>query len=225
MIQRYNRLTRWFHAGTYVLTLVLLFTGWWLWRGEEGRRSVLAQAVDLSDVELHRRAGWALAGLAAAGLTLGARASLTFVRETLRVDRGDGCWLALWPRGAVSGRFGPHRGHFDPGQRLANLVFVATLGTLLASGIALTELHGGPTFAWVARLHRIASYALVPVTLGHVLLALGILPGYRGAWRAMHLQGRVPERTVRRLWPATLEEPDAAAEEETPTEVSPGARA
>ena len=40
-----------------------------------------------------------------------------------------------------------------------------------------------------------------------LLLTAGILPGYRGAWRAMHLRGRTPVTTVRRLWPATARAP------------------
>jgi cytochrome b subunit of formate dehydrogenase len=212
-MQRYNRLTRWFHTGTYLVTLVLLFTGWWLWRGEEGNPSFLSRWFELSDVELHRWAGWVLAGIVAVGVTFGIRGALTFVRETLRANRGDGRWFVRWPVGALRGRFAPHRGHFDPGQRVANLLFVGSLGTLIATGIALTQLKGGSTFAWMARTHRYAFYALVPVALGHVLLALGLLPGYRGVWRAMHLRGRVPADTVRRLWPATIE---PAPEDGTP---------
>jgi cytochrome b subunit of formate dehydrogenase len=205
-VQRYNRLTRWFHTGTYVVTLILLFTGWWLWRGEEGNPSFLSRWFDLSDVELHRWAGWILAGLGAVGVTLGIRSSVTFVRETLRVNRGDGRWFVRWPVAALTGRFAPHRGHFDPGQRVANLLFVGSLGTLVVTGIALTQLKGGSTFAWMARTHRYAFYVLVPVAIGHVLVALGLLPGYRGVWRAMHLRGQLPVATVRRLWPATVDE-------------------
>jgi cytochrome b subunit of formate dehydrogenase len=202
-VRRYNRPARWLHAGFYVVTTVLLFTGWWLWRGSEGEPSVLADVLDLADVEIHRRAGWALAGLAGIAVTLGLRGAWSFARETVRVDRGDGRWFAGWPRGALTGRFAPHRGHFDPGQRLANLAFVGTLGTLLGTGIALTTVKGGPTFAWLARAHRYATYALVPLVLGHVLLAAGLLPGYRGVWRSMHAGGRVRRTTVRRLWPAS----------------------
>ena len=70
-----------------------------------------------------------LVGLAAAGVTLGVRAAWTFVRETARVDRGDGRWFLRWPVGRAHGAV-PRRtaGHFDPGQRLANVAFVVTLG-------------------------------------------------------------------------------------------------
>jgi formate dehydrogenase subunit gamma len=64
---------------------------------------------------------------------------------------------------------------------------------------------GGPVYVWFLRLHRWATYVLTPVVLGHVLVALGVLPGYRGTWRAMHRRGRVPEQTARRLWPAWTE--------------------
>jgi len=206
-VVRNNRRARLLHTGFYLVTLVLLFTGWWLLSGHEGRPSVLARLVDEPDVELHRQAGWALAALAAVAVTLGARGALTFVRETLRVNRGDGRWLARFPLGAVTGRFGHHRGHFDPGQRLANLAFVATLGTLIGTGVGLTTVHGGPTFVWLHHAHRLATYVLAVLVTGHVLVAIGVLPGYRGVWRAMHLGGRVPAVTVRRLWPATPELP------------------
>jgi cytochrome b subunit of formate dehydrogenase len=206
-VRRYNRPARWFHSSTYLVVLVLLGTGWWLRRGGEGEPSFLADLFEQPDTELHRAAGWALTGLGAIGLTLGVRAAWTFGRETLRVDRGDGRWLTHWPAGALTGRFAPHRGHFDPGQRIANITFVGSLGTLIVSGIALTTLHGGPTFVWMVKAHRYATYVLTPLVIGHVLVAVGILPGYRGVWRAMHWGGRIPLATARRLWPAS--KPDA----------------
>jgi len=200
-IRRYNRPARWFHSSTYLVVGVLLGTGWWLLRGGEGEPSPLAELLEQPDTDLHRAAGWALASLGAIGLTLGIRAAWTFGRETLRVDRGDGRWFLHWPRGALTGRFAPHRGHFDPGQRLANILFVGTLGTLVVSGLLLTTLHGGSTFALMVKVHRYATYVLTPLVIGHVLIALGLLPGYRGVWRAMHWGGRVPLATARRLWP------------------------
>ncbi|HKY65929.1 MAG TPA: cytochrome b/b6 domain-containing protein, partial [Acidimicrobiales bacterium] len=157
-VVRNTRPTRWFHAATFVVTSVLLATGWWLRSGNEGRPSALAEVLDTPDTEVHRIAGWVLMGLAAAGVTLGVRAAWNFARETLRVDRGDGRWLLRWPVGALTGRFRPHRGHFDPGQRLANLAFVATLGTLVVTGVAMTTLSGGPTFATMVKVHRAATY-------------------------------------------------------------------
>ena len=115
-VVRNNRRARLLHTAFYVVTLVLLFTGWWLLSGHEGRPSVLARLVDEPDVELHRQAGWALAAFAVVAVTLGARGAFTFVRETLRIDRGDGRWLARFPRGALTGRFTRHRGHSTPGS-------------------------------------------------------------------------------------------------------------
>jgi cytochrome b subunit of formate dehydrogenase len=134
-------------------------------------------------------------------VTLGVRGAVTFGRETLRLDRGDGSWLRRWPAGALTGRFAPHRGHFDPGQRLANAAFVVTLVALIVTGIALTTTHGGPSFVWLVRVHRLATYSLTPIIIGHIVLATGALPGYRGAWRSMAPSGRVPAATAQRLWP------------------------
>jgi formate dehydrogenase subunit gamma len=127
------------------------------------------------------------------------------VRETFRVDRGDRTWWLRWPTGVLTGRFGRHEGHFDPGQRVANVVMVWGLLVLTTTGIGMTVLHGGPVFAWLSKIHRWATFAITPVLAGHVLVAIGILPGYRGVWRAMHLGGRVSEETARRLWPAWAE--------------------
>src|SRR5262245_49113742 len=198
---RYRRRARWFHTATYLVTFVLLATGWWLRTGREGEPSVLARIVGVADVEIHRRAGWALAALIVVGLTVGARAAFTFVRETLRVDRGDGQWFRRWPVGALTGRFSAHRGHFDPGQRLINVAFVVTFATLVSTGIGLTTVHGGSEFVVLDCWHRAATYVLTVLVVAHVAIAIGVLPGYRRVWRSMHLGGRVPIATVRRLWP------------------------
>jgi formate dehydrogenase subunit gamma len=207
-ITRYNRPTRWFHAAVYLVTTVLLITGWWLRTGHEGRPSVLAELLDTADTEIHKRAGWALVIVAVLGVTLGVRAAWTFTRETLRVDRGDGRWFLRWPIGAATGRFPRHEGHFDPGQRIANLVFAGSFGTLVVSGIALTTLSAGSTYATMVRIHRGATYVLTVTVAVHVLVALGVLPGYRGVWRTIHWGGKVPTTVVRRLWPTRAPTPD-----------------
>jgi formate dehydrogenase subunit gamma len=204
-VVRYRWAARLFHEVVAVVTLVLLFTGWWLLSGHEGQPSVVARLLGRSDTDVHRRAGWVLAVVCAVGVTVGVRAAVTFVRESLRYDRGDTRWFFTWPRGALTGRFSPHRRHFDPGQRVANVLFVVTLGALIGSGIALTTLHGGPTFVWLVRIHRDATYVLVALIALHVFLAVGALPGYRGAWRSMHLRGRIRRETAARLWPASVD--------------------
>ena len=216
-VVRNNRATRWFHAATFVVTAVLLATGWWLRAGNEGAPSVLADLGGRSDAELHRQAGWASVTLVGFGVTFGLRAAWTFARETVRVDRGDAGWFRRWPAGALTGHFRGHAGHFDPGQRLANLAFVATLGTLAVTGVAMATLSGGPTFATMVRVHRVATYVLTALVAGHLVIVSGVLPGYRGAWRAM-IGGRgVPAATARRLWPVdAARERDPAAGPEQP---------
>ena len=141
-------------------------------------------------------------------LVIGAQVGLKFTRETLRVDRGDGRWFLRWPIGAATGRFARHEGHFDPGQRIANLVFAGSFGTLVVSGIALTTLSAGSTYATMVRIHRGATYVLTVTVAVHVLVALGVLPGYRGVWRTIHWGGKVPTTVVRRLWPTRAPTPD-----------------
>jgi formate dehydrogenase subunit gamma len=208
-VVRNNGRTRLYHAAVATTTLILLATGVWLLTGNEGRPSPAARLIGVADTEIHRWAGWILAGLALVGITAGLRAAGTFVKETFRIDRGDGRWFLRWPVGALTGRFARHRGHFDPGQRLANLAFVLTLVTLVVTGAGMTVLHGGPTFAAFVRLHRLATYLLIPLLAGHLLIVLGVLPGYRGARRAMGFTGRVPASTAQRLWPGSGSKSDS----------------
>jgi cytochrome b subunit of formate dehydrogenase len=204
-IERYNRRTRWFHAVVYVVVLLLLGTGWWLRTGQEGRPSILARWTGVADTTLHTVAGWALTGLVAAAVTLGLRAARTFAVESVRADRGDLRWFARWPAAVFTGRFAHHRGHFDPGQRVANVVLVVLLAALVASGVGLTLVVGGPGFVWLQRVHRWSTYLITPVLAGHIVIASGVLPGYRGVARSMHLGGRLRVETARRVWPAWLE--------------------
>ena len=178
-----------------------LGTGWWLLLGREGDASPLAGVLGVADATLHVDAGWLLVALSLAGALAGRRATRTFVVESLRRDPGDARWLATWPRAALTGRFEPHRGHFDPGQRIANVVMAVLIAVVVASGAGLAAVHGGPAFVWLGRVHRWSTYLLTPVLAGHVVVASGALPGYRGVWRAMHLGGRVEPRVARRLWP------------------------
>ncbi len=204
-VERNNRRTRWFHAGVYLSVLVLLFTGWWLTLGREGQPSPLAQLLDTPDTDIHTVIGWVFGGIAALGLVLGWRAALTLASDSVRFRRSELRWFARWPSGAVTGRFGRHEGHFDPGQRIANLVMVVLLVALTVSGIGLYLVSGGPTFVWFNRIHRWSTYLFTPVIVGHVLIAAGVLPGYRGVWRAMHLGGRLRAPDAERVWPAWSE--------------------
>lgn len=205
-VERNNRRTRWFHAGVYLLVLLLLATGWWLLAGREGQPSPLSRLTGTSDTTIHEYAGWGFLGLGVVGAVLGWRAVRTLVADSVRFRGSDLRWFARWPLALITGRFPRHEGHFDPGQRIMNLAVLVLLLVLVGSGVGLTQVVGGPAFVWLARLHKWATYAVTPVLLGHILVASGALPGYRGVWRAMHLGGRLPARVARRLWPRWLDE-------------------
>lgn len=202
---RYPRWVRWLHVGVYVTVLVLLATGVWLLVGREGDPSPLSRLAGMPDTQLHVWVGWAFAVLVLGGVVLGVKGAWTFVRESLRYDRGDLAWFRTWPGAIFSGRFTVHQGHFDPGQRLANLAMVAAFVAVTASGIAMALLHGGPAFVWLVPLHQWSTYLLIPLLAGHIVIASGVLPGYRGAWRSMHLGGRLDVAVARRLWPGWLD--------------------
>lgn len=204
-VERNRPASRWLHAGVYGCTLLLLATGGWLLLGREGDPSLLARATGMSDAGLHKLLGWVLAALAVVAPILWRRSLRRFASESIRLGRGDLAWLRRWPSAAFTGRFRRHEGDFDPGQRIANITLVGGLLLLTLSGLGLVALHGGPVFVWLHRVHVWSTYAVAAMAAGHVLIASGVLPGYRGAWRAMHLGGRLPEPVAQRLWPAWLE--------------------
>ncbi|MGH3326349.1 MAG: cytochrome b/b6 domain-containing protein [Streptomycetales bacterium] len=202
VVERFGSPARWFHAGVYFTVLVLLATGWWLLTGREGDPSPLARLFVMPDTSLHTLTGWVLAGLALAAAVLGARAIPRFLAESLRFRRSDLRWFARWPAAVFTGRFAVHHGRFDPGQRILHITLTVGLAVLVISGAGLAFLHGGPTFAILARIHKVATYPVTLLIAGHLLVASGLLPGYRGVWRSMHLGGRLDVEVARRLWPA-----------------------
>ncbi len=204
-VERNRRASRWVHAAVYACSLLLVATGGWLLLGQEGNPSVLARVTGQPDVVLHRWLGYVLAGLAVIALAVWWRGLRRFLRESIRWETGDLAWLRAWPRAVFTGRFGRHEGDFDPGQRVANLVLVGSLVLLLVSGLGLAFLHGGPVFVWLHEVHLWSTYAFVVMVAGHVLVASGVLPGYRGVWRAMHLGGHLAAPVARRLWPGWAE--------------------
>jgi len=203
-LQRHAGRVRKFHAAVYSSVLLLAFTGWWLYVGGEGNPTPLARATGIPDTRLHIWIGRALVVLLVIPLVAGRKGIATFVRESLRFDRGDGAWWRRWPAAVFTGRFARHEGDFDPGQRIANVGIVAGVVVLVASGLAMTWLHGGTVFAVLAKMHLIVAALLTALLAGHILIASGVFPGYRGVWRSMH-GGRVSEKTARRLWPGWAE--------------------
>ena len=78
---------------------------------------------------------------------------------------------------AFTGRFRRHEGHFDPGQRLANVAIVGLLALLIVSGVGLVVVHSGSLFAALNFVHRLSKIAFTVVIVGHIVVAAGILPG------------------------------------------------
>ena len=195
VVQRYGRTARWFHAVVYLLVLILLAGGWWF-VVDRYQNPALGP-----DTLIHEVAGLLLVLVTVLYAGTRARAVRGFIRESTTREPGDSRWLAAWPRAAVTGRFERHDGQYDPGQRMANLVMVVTLGLIAVSGLSLLLLPGSGDSFKALEIHRWATFALTPVILGHIVVASGVLPGYRGVWRSMHLGGRLPVGVARRIWP------------------------
>lgn len=223
-VERHGRRARRFHAAVYLIALPLIGTGWWILGGAEGRPSPVARVLGMGDAELHLWLGRAFAVLLVLPLLIGWRGVATFGRETFRRDPGDLRWWRRWPAAALTGRFARHEGAFDPGQRLMNVTLVAGLFTLTATGIGLSLIRGGSSFAWMDRLHRWTGAVVTIAVVGHVLVAAGVLPGYRGVWRSMHLRGRVREDTARRLWPGWSERTGGTVDPDRLSSTSPRPR-
>jgi cytochrome b subunit of formate dehydrogenase len=201
-LRRNGRRARWLHAAAYLTTFALLATGWWLFAGREGDPSPLARVFSLPDVSLHEYAGWALAAIAVLTVVVAPRATARFARDSMEFRARDLEWYAEWPRAAFTGRFGRHEGHFDPGQRVANIIMVGGLLTLVITGLGLVMTSTGTAYVWFLHVHRWATFVVTPVIAGHVVVGAGLLPGYRGVWRAVHSRdGAVAEEVARRLWP------------------------
>lgn len=200
-VRRHSARARWLHAGVYATTLVLLATGWWLTLGQEGRPSPLSTALGWSDAEIHTATGWALAAVAVVGAVIGRRGLRTLVADSLRFTKSDMVWFRRWPAAVFTGRFAHHEGRYDPGQRIANLAILVLLALLIASGVGLAVASGGPVFVWCNLIHRWSTYLITPLLLGHIVIASGVMPGYRGVWRSMHLGGRLKRSDAERVWP------------------------
>ena len=219
-VERHGRRARRLHAATWLVGLPLIATGWWISLGGEGHPSPLARLIGLGDTALHLWLGRAFAVLLILPLVVGRRGVATFLRETFRIDRGDLRWWRRLPIAALTGRFARHEGEFDPGQRVANVVIVGGFCVLTGTGLALGGVHGGPTYVWLHRIHVVTAIVVTIAVLGHLLVVAGVLPGYRGVWRSIHLGGRVRLDVARRLWPGSLERRSVASGAKAPTGVA-----
>jgi cytochrome b subunit of formate dehydrogenase len=205
-LPRNGRRARWLHALVYLTTAFLAYSGFAvLAEGHPGLASVLGGHVPAAT--LHRWVGYGLLVVAVLVVVVWWRAAGRFLIDSVEFRRSDLSWFAGYPRMALTPRrpaSAPHHfGHFDPGQRVFNLLLVLALVVLGGTGVVLgmPERFLPAVFGWSLRVHKVTTWVLIGLVLGHLLLASGVLPGYRGVWRAMHRDGRVPAATARRLWP------------------------
>ncbi len=205
-VQRNGRRTRWLHALVYLTTVFLAYSGIAvLEEGRPGLASVLGGHVPAAT--WHRWVGYGLLVVAVLVVMVWWRAAGRFLSDSVEFRRSDVSWFAGYPRMALAPRRpapAPHHyGHFDPGQRIFNILLLLALIVLGGTGVILgmPERFVPAVFGWSLRVHKLTTWVLIGLVVGHLLLASGALPGYRGVWRAMHRDGRVPAATARRLWP------------------------
>ncbi len=197
------------HAVLYVLTFLLLFSGVALFgQGIRPLEGVLGGHVAAAG--RHRLAGYVLLAGGGLLLVLRPRASARFLLESIRFRRAELGWFGSYPAFLLHpSRNQParHEGHFDPGQRLFNLLVLVSLAALSATGVLMSfpSAFVPQVFAWSLRVHLVATWALTAGVAGHVVVASGVLSAYRGTWRAMHGNGRVPRNLAERLWPGWSE--------------------
>jgi len=209
-ILRNTRPARRLHAAVYLTTAFLLYSGVSV-AGEA--RPFLAALIggQAAAARWHRWIGF---GLIALGLLLPLmrpRPAVRFIVESVPFRRGDLRWFRAYPAFVLAPRDHPparHGGHFDPGQRVLNCVILVSFTALSVSGLVMSfpDPVTSATFAASFTVHVVATWVLVVSLAGHVLVGSGLLPAYRGVWRAMHGDGRVRADLSERLWPAWTQE-------------------
>jgi cytochrome b subunit of formate dehydrogenase len=206
---RNGRRARLLHAGVYLTTAVLLLSGIsLLGEGIPGLEALFGGHVGAA--RWHRWIGFGLVGCGLLVPALTPAAVGGFLLESVRFRGTDVGWFVSYPRFLLRpGLNAPsrHEGHFDPGQRLMNLGVLASFAVLSVTGIvmAFPQLVVPAAFALSLRLHEAATWVLIAAIVGHLVVASGVLPAYRGVWHAMHADGRVTRTLADRLWPAWAE--------------------
>lgn len=202
------------HAAVYLLTGFLFLSGLAvLGEGSPALEGLFGGHV--ATARWHRWVGFGLVGLGLVVASLRPGTSAWFLSESVRFGRRDLDWFVRHPRFLLRPSRhapAPHEGHFDPGQRVFNLVVVVSLVALAATGAVMSfpQRFLPAAFAASLQIHQAATWVLGIAVVGHLVVVSGVFRGYRGVWRAMHRDGRVAAALGEALWPkwAKREEAD-----------------
>jgi cytochrome b subunit of formate dehydrogenase len=159
----------------------------------------------------HRWVGFGLLSLGVVVAVMRPRAATWFLAQSWRFGRQDLEWFARHPRFLLRpsrNAPAPHDGHFDPGQRVFNLVVMVSLLALAATGSVMSfpQRFVPAAFAVSLQIHLVATWILGVAVAGHLVVVSGVFRGYRGVWRAVHRDGRVAAALGETLWPTWARE-------------------
>lgn len=228
VILRFSATERAFHWSIALPTLVLLLSGLFL---RFGWLQALMVGYDRRvGLRLHLVAGVALLfGPLLVALLGNRRALAEAARTLLRMEREDRRFLWDLPRWLRNDPdAGGEVGRFNGGQKLNTLVSGLTLLVAAATGLILWVSPPLPDAAtgalpvltaWLATLHEISTYILLPVLAGHLFMAL-VHPRTRESLRGI-LFGIVDADWARRHHPRWYRKVARGASGEYTEEVAP----
>jgi formate dehydrogenase subunit gamma len=208
------------HAAVYLLTGFLFLSG--LAVLGEGRPAIEALlGGHVAAARWHRWVGFGLMGLGVLVAVLRPGTSTWFLAESARFGRRDLVWFVRHPRFLLRpARYASarHDGHFDPGQRVFNVVVVVSLLVLAVTGAVMSfpQRFVPVAFAASLQIHRAITWVLGIAVAGHLVVVSGLFRGYRGVWRAMHSDGRVRITLAQVLWPEWARDQEGGRPPERP---------
>ena len=192
VIERFKKRTIWFHWGHTAAFLILVITGAILFVPGLG-----APAAGGLTRLIHRIAAVFFVGAPVLYFIFNPRMSLHFIKETLTWGKSDIEWIGKAPDYYFGGgeEKMPPQGHINTGQKMWQLVVLATGGLFLITGFIMWLFKGiipSGVFQWCVIVHDIAFILAFLMLLVHVYLGI-IHPRMTESLRSMW-DGRISKK-------------------------------